>query len=53
MNTKFSARIVASALVALTPVAAWAQLVIQDNFTGAILHLQLVGVQWRLPDRGQ
>ncbi|HEX2789241.1 MAG TPA: PilC/PilY family type IV pilus protein [Steroidobacteraceae bacterium] len=35
MNAKFSARLCATALVALTPAAALAQLTIQDNFTGA------------------
>ena len=35
MNAKFSVRIVAAALVALTPVAAWAQLQVKDTFTGA------------------
>ncbi len=34
MNAKFSARLCATALVALTPAAALAQLTIQDNFTG-------------------
>src|SRR6202140_804596 len=34
MNAKLSARLCAATLVALTPVAAWAQLQIQDNFTG-------------------
>src|ERR1700686_3523034 len=34
MNAKLSARICATALVALTPAAAWAQLQISDNFTG-------------------
>ena len=37
MNAKFSARLCATALVALTPAAALAQLTIQDNFTGATL----------------
>jgi type IV pilus assembly protein PilY1 len=35
MNAKLSTRICATALVALTPAAAWAQLLIQDSFTGA------------------
>ena len=35
MKAKFSTRLCATALVALTPAAAWAQLQIQDNFTGA------------------
>jgi type IV pilus assembly protein PilY1 len=34
MNAKLSAHICATALVALTPAAAWAQLQISDNFTG-------------------
>ena len=52
MNAKLSARICATALVVLTP-AAMAQLVIQDNFTGASFDIQLAVVQWRLPDRRQ
>jgi type IV pilus assembly protein PilY1 len=35
MNAKLSIRICATALVALAPAAAWPQLLIQDNFTGA------------------
>ncbi|HEY4973390.1 MAG TPA: hypothetical protein VII41_07270, partial [Steroidobacteraceae bacterium] len=35
MNAKLVVRICATALVTLAPVAAWPQLVIQDNFTGA------------------
>src|SRR6204780_1893062 len=35
MNTRLSARVCATALVALAPAAAWPQLQIQDNFTGA------------------
>ena len=35
MNAKLLTRICAAALVALTPAAAWAQLLIQDSFTGA------------------
>jgi type IV pilus assembly protein PilY1 len=35
MNAKFLVRVGATVLVALTPMAAWPQLVIQDNFTGA------------------
>jgi type IV pilus assembly protein PilY1 len=35
MNAKFLVRVGATMLVALTPMAAWPQLVIQDNFTGA------------------
>jgi len=35
MNTKSSVRLCATALIALAPAAAWAQLNISDNFTGA------------------
>ncbi|MFI4867928.1 MAG: pilus assembly protein [Steroidobacterales bacterium] len=35
MNANISARIGATVLVALTPVAAWAQLQVKDTFTGA------------------
>jgi type IV pilus assembly protein PilY1 len=35
MNARFSVKIWATALATLTPVAAWAQLIVSDNFTGA------------------
>ena len=34
MNSRFTVRVCATALAALMPLAAWAQLVVSDNFTG-------------------